>query len=396
MKRIMVLGAGRGQVNLIKAVKNYGHQAVVASIEGDYPGFAFADEKVYIDITDKHAVSRAVHDFNIDGVVTACLNTGIESLGFACEANGLSGLSAKAGEICADKLKMKSVFEKHGVSTAKFRPVASESELETAMDELAFPLVLKAVDLQGSKGIYICSDKDNLRNCYKKLQTETCKEYCIVEEFIDGCEISAEAFVSKGEILYILPCGDVTLKSDTAFVPGGHFVPCDIDEIIKTKVLEQAKKAIEAVKLDNCDVNFDFIVKGQEVYIIELSGRLGANCLPELVSNYFGVDVYKLIIDTALGENPKMYFEGTKKPGTHCYAEMITSKKSGTLKEIVNNNGDIDNLIDLTFFVSPGDEVRRFSNSRDCVGQVVVKGESLEECRKYVSQIKDNIEFVLE
>jgi len=395
MKRIMVLGAGRGQVDLIKAIRGYGYKAIVASIDGDYPGFEYADEIVIVDITDKYAVSKLVKELQVDAVVTACLNTGIETLGFVCEENGLFGISAKAGEICADKFKMKKAFEENGVSTAKFRVVFNESDLEKAMDELKLPLVLKAVDLQGSKGIYISSDKEYLRSSYDKLTNETKKDYCIVEEFIDGREISAEAFVSNGEILYVLPCGDVTIKSESAFVPGGHYVPCDIDDVLKEKVIDEARKAIRAVGLDNCDVNFDMIVKDGEVYIIELSGRLGANCLPELVSNHFGIDVYKLIVDTALGISPKEFFENATKPYETCYAQMLTANNTGVLKEIINKNENVKNIIDISFFVSLGDEVRRFANSRDCVGQVIVKGKSLEECRQLVEQIKDNIQFIM-
>lgn len=39
----MVLGAGRGQVDLIKAIKSYGYYSIVASIEGNYPGFNYAN-----------------------------------------------------------------------------------------------------------------------------------------------------------------------------------------------------------------------------------------------------------------------------------------------------------------------------------------------------------------
>ena len=35
--------------------------------------------------------------------------------------------------------------------------------------------------------------------------------------------------------------------------------------------------------LDNCAVNIDMILKDNKVYMIELTGRAGANCLPELV-----------------------------------------------------------------------------------------------------------------
>ena len=396
MKQLMVLGAGRGQVELIKAIKRYGHKAIVASIEGDYPGFLYADQVVNIDISDKYAVSEAARTLQVDGIVTACLNTGVSALGYACEENNLCGLSSEAAEVCGDKLKMKTAFEKYGVSTARFRSVFREQDIETSARELDFPLILKAVDLQGSRGIYVCENKERLYDSYKLLKGETSKEYCIVEEFINGYEISAEAFVAQGEILYILPCGDVTIKSESAFVPGGHYVPCDIDDKIREQVIVQAEKAIRTIGLDNCDVNFDLIVKDDKVFIIELTGRLGANCLPELVSSYYGIDIYKLIIDTALGENPKKYFKSCISEPVACYAQMLTSDKSGTLKEIINNNEDSRNIIDITFFVSPCDEVRKFTNSRDCVGQVIVKGNTLEECRNFIKEVISKIEFVVE
>ena len=41
MKKILILGAGIYQVPLIKKVKDLGHYAIVSSIPGNYPGFAF-------------------------------------------------------------------------------------------------------------------------------------------------------------------------------------------------------------------------------------------------------------------------------------------------------------------------------------------------------------------
>ena len=48
MKKIMILGAGRGQVQLIKTAKELGYYTIVASIEGNYPGFDIADESVML------------------------------------------------------------------------------------------------------------------------------------------------------------------------------------------------------------------------------------------------------------------------------------------------------------------------------------------------------------
>lgn len=47
---------------------------------------------------------------------------------------------------------MKEAFVKAGVQTARHIRVRSEEELEAALSQLTFPVILKAVDLMGSEG----------------------------------------------------------------------------------------------------------------------------------------------------------------------------------------------------------------------------------------------------
>ena len=65
--------------------------------------------------------------------------------------------------------------------------------------------------------------------------------------------------------------------------------------------------SIKALGLNNCAVNVDLILRDNKVYVIELTGRVGANCLPELVEINFGIEYYKMIAAMAVGENPLEY-----------------------------------------------------------------------------------------
>ena len=49
------------------------------------------------------------------------------------------------------------------------------------------------------------------------------------------------------------------------------------------------------MKLDNCAINADFIMKDGKTYVLEIGGRSGATCLAELVSIYYGYDYYEKI-----------------------------------------------------------------------------------------------------
>jgi len=50
MGKVMVLGAGRGQLPIINLFHYYGQKVLVVSPNGDYPGFKVADDVIYEDV----------------------------------------------------------------------------------------------------------------------------------------------------------------------------------------------------------------------------------------------------------------------------------------------------------------------------------------------------------
>lgn len=49
----------------------------------------------------------------------------------------------------------------------------------------------------------------------------------------------------------------------------------------------------------------------------------------------------------------------------------------------------------ITFFKKSGDMITTFKNSNDCIGQIVVSGNSLLECRRYMDRIIGEIDIKL-
>ena len=394
MKKLMVLGAGFPQVKLLEAAKSLGYHTIVASIPGNYPGFAAADEIAYVDISKPQEVLKAAQDFKIDGIATCCLDTGIKALGYVCDRMGLVGLTEQAAERCNDKYTMKQAFVKGGVNSARFFEVRSEAEALGAAGKLGYPVVLKALDLQGSKGVFICKEEEQLRKAFAEVQGQSRMDNFILEEFVSGYELGAQAFVHNGEILYILPHGDYTYMSKTA-IPVGHFVPAEIGESLEQAVIRESEKAIRAVGLNNCAVNIDLIEKDGKIYVIELTGRAGATCLVELVSIYFGLDYYKMIALTAMGEDPKPFFAAGEHKGVANASHMLICEKTGTVTAItgVEDLAGDEDIYDLSLIVAPGDHVNKYASAKDRVGQVIVKGESYPACKAKLDYILDHVKI---
>ena len=328
-------------------------------------------------------------------VVRECLDTGISALGKTCDSLGLTGLPEKAAIMCNDKSKMKKAFMEYGVSTAQYFEISNEEELENALNKIKLPVIIKATDLQGSNGIYIAKTEKDAYDGFHAAMGLTKRSYCIVEEFIEGWEFGAQAFVYNNEVLFVMPHGDETYMSHTA-VPVGHYVPLDCDEDVYKQTEIAVKSAIKALGLNNCAVNVDLILRDNKVYVIELTGRVGANCLPELVEINFGIEYYKMIAAMAVGENPLEYWRKKNSKTTAGLARMILStEESGTLEDIKYTGEMDEDILEITFFKKPGDQIRKFVFSADCIGQIIVKDSTLDECRAKINKIMSNIEIKL-
>lgn len=395
-KRLLILGAGRGQIGLYKAAKEMGIHTIAGSMkDNNPPGIELADEVCYMDISNPDDVLKKSKELNLDGVVTCCLDTGVPALGKVCDALKLTGLTENAAIMCGDKLKMKKAFMEHDVNTAKFYKISNEDELKIALEKLQMPVIIKATDLQGSNGIYISKTREEAVQGFKEAMKKTRRSYIIVEEYIEGWEFGAQAFVYENEVLFVMPHGDETYMSHTA-VPVGHFVPLEASEDIYKQTEVAVKRAIRALGLNNCAVNVDLILKDNKVYVIELTGRVGANCLPELVQINFGIEYYKMIAAMGLGENPLEFWEHRRDCTKAGLAKMILeTEKTGILESIEYEGEMTDNVIEVTFFKHRGDEVRVFENSNDCVGQIIVQGDTIDDCKSELENVLTKIKKVI-
>lgn len=390
-KKLLINGAGRGNLGLIKAAKEMGVYTIVTGQAG--PCLQLAD-KIYPEVHPGHPneVLSVAKEENVDGVAICCNDMGLESVGRCCDLLHLQGLSEEVAKCAINKLLMKEKLNKAGVRTAKFRLIHCFEDLQNASAELEFPVIVKATDLQGSRGICIVREPNLLSAAYDEVMSLTHKDFCIVEEFIEGNEFGAQAFVYQGEVLFVLPHGDETIMRKTA-VPVGHYMPYAMSETLAADVDLQARKSISALDLDNCAVNIDFISKGDKAYIIELTGRGGANGLTDITGVYFGINYYEMITVMALGGDPRTIFKKRLVQPKASASKMLTSDVSGIAKQV-----EVPTLPDteITMFIETGSEVRAFTNSNDDIGQVVVSGENIDECRQKIKTAFSTIKVSLE
>src|SRR5690554_3519951 len=164
-----------------------------------------------------------------------------------------------------------------------------------------------------------------------------------MEEFIEGVVVGARSFVYNNEFCFRVLCGDLMFYGD-AGVPIGHHVPFEVCDELTRDIQLQLERSVQALGLNNCAINADFIWKDQQVYVLEIGGRAGATCLPELVSTFYGFDYYEQMVRVALGMEPN-FLMNTSQP---CACELLISKEAGEIARIENANEPHPDIIQIS------------------------------------------------
>ena len=107
-----------------------------------------------------------------------------------------------AVSISRDKLKTKEFFVKNQIKTPSF------SKISKNFSEISLPAVLKQLEGQGGSGVKIAVNGDDLKNCIDNF------EGAIVEEFVEGTEVSIEVLRWNNETVPLVPVykGKTTLE----------------------------------------------------------------------------------------------------------------------------------------------------------------------------------------
>lgn len=385
MKSFLILGASVYQVPLIKTANRLGLRTIVSSIPGNYPGFDFACKSYHANTIDRDAVLDIAKAEQIDGITTTGTDVAVATIGYVNETLGLSGVSLEAADLTTDKAKMKEAFKAEGVCASEFYRVGTLQEAREAAKSIGYPVVVKCVDSSGSRGINTVNCEDELEHAFNEAMRVTRKDYVLVEEMLTGQEIGVDGIVSNGELVFVAPHLKFTYPNGGTTITAGHSFPFYADGAVLEEIQKQIKLAVKALKIDNCAFNSDLFVDGNKVAIIEVGGRAGATCIPELISRAYGFDYYETIINCALGQ-PIAISDNKVKP---CMAKLLMSPVDGIITDI--NEEGINSLrkqgTEIALDFNVGHPVEAMINGTTRIGHVIVSAEKEEELDQIMSQV---------
>lgn len=390
MKRLFIIGASILQVPAIRKAQEMGLYVAVADYNPNAVGILLADEYYNVSTIDEDGVYRAAKEFKADGIMTLATDMPMRSLAYACKKLGLVGLAYESAVKATDKGEMIKTFENAKVEHPWYQIIPGGHK--PALGTYTFPLITKPTDNSGSRGVMLVHNEDELAEALSYSSENGRRGDVIMEEYMQGPEVSVEIMVSHG-VPQVLQVTDKLTTGAPHFVEMGHSQPSRLPEEAQVAIRDLASRAALSIGIQNGPVHVEIILTKNGPKMVELGARMGGDCITtHLVPLSTGIDMVGNTIKIALGEDPDLEQKMCKGSAIRYF-----NAPHGVICEIsgVEEAEKLDGVQEITFVKQAGDSVGDIGSSTDRVGFVIAQAESAEEAVNVCESVLQMVKIVV-
>jgi len=398
LKTILFLGAGTEHQIAIKLAKKMGYRVVAADANSKAPGLKFADVAVVDDIKDIDKMTKVGRKYKVDGVTAHAVEIPHIVSRVAKNLN-LPGIDPKIADRTTFKYERIKSLKDAGINVPSFKIVTSLKQAIKAASEIGYPVVIKPTDNAGARGVKKVENKSELDTAFVESLKFTKRPTILVEQYLEGIEISTESLVSGGKI-YTTGFGDRNYTRNNEFYPyfveDGHNVPSVLSEEVVNKVIKEMEKAINALGITWGVAKGDILIHKKKIYIIEMASRTsGGWFCAGTVPLATGVHILKSLIRMSVDDPID---ERDLKPSKHLAAcqRYIIPVQSGKFERLegIGIARKMPGVKMLVIFGLPkkGEQIHKATNHAERVGQIITVGKNVQDatskCERAIKKIK--------
>lgn len=392
MAKALVLAGGFPQIALLKELKKRGYTTVLADWNENPVAKSYADIFYQASTLDVEAIEKIAVQENVAFLITACTDQALLTVAYVSEKLGLPCyIDYQTALNVTNKAYMKEVFEKYGISTAKHVIMAELDESKIA--NMPYPLIVKPVDCNSSKGVKRVDNLEELKVAFAEAVRLSRTKTAIVEQFVNGPEISVDVYVENGKAHVLCVSNNDKIADKNKFIIFRGRCPARETEAVYDQIELTAQQIADAFGLKNTPMLIQLITDGKRVYVLEFSARTGGGLKFLRIQRMSGFDVIKAVVDLTVGEKPHV-----EKDAAQCkyLADEFIYCKSGTFDHLegfeeLKKQGV---LVDYYVFKWKGAQFHSVESSGDRVAGFTIMDNDLEALKEKHNVVAKNIKVI--
>ncbi|MFE1197248.1 ATP-grasp domain-containing protein [Streptomyces olivaceoviridis] len=242
------------------------------------------------------------------------------------------GLPTNAPEVmqaCRNKATSRALFARHGVPSAASVSVRTVAEAEAAAGRIGYPAVLKPAAHAASIGVIRADTPEQLTAAYEFADKAAGQgresTSVLVEEYLDGPEVSVECVTYRGETT-VVAVTRKTVSDPPYFEELAHSV--DAGDPLLHVVAPAARAAVRALGITAGVSHVEMRLVDGRPRLVEVNGRIAGDMIGHLVQLATGIDLPRAAADIACDRAPDL----TATRSSAAAIRLIYPATSGTLR----------------------------------------------------------------
>ena len=366
MKRILILGTGNAQVDAVRFCKEWGLFVYACSYNSFGRATALADQFELIDITDINKVKAYTEANNIDAVYSVGSDIAMPTACAVSEQLALPHfVTFETAQTCMDKANLRKSLGLNGGGNIKYQMITGKGE----QINIPYPFIMKPVDSQGQRGVRLIKNFEEFEKHF-----DTAKEFSragkvIIEEYIDGPEMSVNTYVYNNEIIFFAISDRVSWEQYPGGIIHKHILPSRIlNHDANKAVLDLVQETIQILSIENGPVYFQIKLQDNEPKLIEVTPRLDGCHMWWLYTYSTCIDLLEVTFKHLLGALPK--------PETCLNPEISNAYSLEFFCEVPGKHVDYSkystkDALYLEWYYNPGEKVMPINGFFEKIGYVI-------------------------
>lgn len=292
---------------------------------------------------------------------------------------------------CRNKKMARQKLNESGVGEVQYRLVTSEKKLESQLQGMDFPLIVKPSNDSGSKNVYLCQNQSEISTAIKHIVQskknivgQTIDSDILIEEFLDGPEFSIESVTVNAQTTII----GITKKLVTPYplsIEVGHDFPANLNDNEENEIKRLVEQSLAALGVDFAVTHTEVKLTKKGPRIVEVNARPGGDEIPHLVKAVTGIDLKALAFLVTLGK------------GIDSLVTSSSTVPSASIRFLLaNQDGKVQFdeqfrsscIKEQKWYVKNGESVKRTESNFERLGYFIVYGDE----QNLSSSIADSIE----
>lgn len=391
----VVLGGTSAHAVLIENLRARGYRIVLIDYLPDPPAAKLADVHVQSSTLSVADVKRIAQE---EGAALVIATSVDQANVIACKVSEDLNLphpySSATGHAIANKGIVKRRMLDLDLLTSRFICLTDPATLDAKLVDagLRFPLIVKPVDSNGSKGVLRCDSPADLEAGLLKALEYSRSGEAIVEEFIEGDEFNIYALIADGKPHLVTACRKYNHESTdgTAITSFATWYQNRLPEWFAEKLEVILNRITTGFELHNTAMLLQVLVRDQEVHVLEFAPRVGGGLSYWAVALQARYDLVDSMVEAWLGNTPALPAPITSSIviTSHLYAKPCTFDHIEGVDTLLHE-GTIESYIPNK---TKNGKISSEKASRDRVGSFVLQGESTDDILGRVARVMEVVE----